>query len=73
MTTINTGKLRRVFEATGIVIDQLSDGSATLLILTRQDIDLNVLLTANQVQQLLSRIASLPNPEAPPSEPRSKA
>ncbi len=73
MTSIKTTKPRHLYDATDTVIDQLSDGSATLLILTRQDIDLNVLLTAAQVRKLLSQIASLPNPEAPPSEPRSKA
>ena len=73
MATVNTYKPRRFFEATDTFIDQLSDGSATLLILTREDIDLNILLTADQVRQLLSRISSLPNPEAPPSEPHSKA
>ena len=73
MNTVDTGKFRRMFEATDTSIDQLSDGSATLLILTREEIDLNVLLTADQVRQLLSQIASLPNSEAPSSGPHSKA
>ncbi len=73
MTGIKTTKPRHVYDATDTIIDQLSDGSAALHILTRQDIDLTIFLTATQVRQLLSQISSLPNPEAPPSEPRSKA
>ena len=65
-------KPRHEYDITDMAIDPLPDGSAALHFLTRQDIDLTVLLTADQVQQLRSQIASLPASEEPSSEPPSK-
>ena len=73
MTSGKNIKPRHEYEATDTAIDELPDGSAVLHILTRQDIDLTVLLTADQIRQLQSQIASLPKPEVPSSERQSKA
>lgn len=65
-------KARLEYEATDIAIDRLSDGSSALHVLTRQDVDLTVLLTAGQIRQLLSQIEVLQASEDEISDPQSK-
>ena len=48
---MTNNKPRHEYEVADIAIDRLSDGSAALHILTRQDIDLTVLLTTDQILQ----------------------
>jgi hypothetical protein len=56
---MNAAKPRHEYEVTDTFVDRLPNDSAALHILTRQDIDLTVLLTADQLQRLQSQIASL--------------
>ena len=61
---------RYEYEATDTAVNPLPDDAAALHVLTRQEIDLTVLLTLDQLRQLRSQIDFLLTDGQPPSEPR---
>jgi hypothetical protein len=66
-------KPRHLYEVSDIAIDRLANGSTALQVLTKQDVDLTILLTRDQLLRLRSKIASPITPKARPSLPQSKA
>ena len=63
-------KPRHLYEVSDIAIDQLANGSTALQVLTKQDVDLTILLTRDQLLRLRSKIASPITPKARPSLPQ---
>ena len=53
-------KPRLEYDATDTAVDRLQGGSTALHVLTQQNVDLTILLTADQVEQLRRQIDAPP-------------
>jgi len=61
-------KPRHLYEVSDIAIYRLANGSTALQVLTKQDVDLTILLTTDQLLRLRSKIASPITPKARPPQ-----